>query len=288
MFLKSLGLRVYITDASGSPLSEYQEVKTADNAIEYMQFHAYHTWVDQDFPRCWIPSVEGANFQIHWEVLDRTPMIAGCCSCATPYFDGVKLKSKIAPNGKNKGRLYGHPVAPSTIRLYQFGKRTFTDEEDTSVANAMAVEDLGTIRLKIEWGQCVQKDKRTLRRFTDPRPAPVHEKLAKKGFWDSAGLGQTAEVYLPAFGKFIRKEEASCGNFVFRYASEDSLEAQGIMPIVSKIESTPKSEDIKKSEPLDIQLGRKRVRAARPEASGSDTVEDDDRIPPPLAKKHKP
>ncbi|CAE6454447.1 unnamed protein product [Rhizoctonia solani] len=270
MFLKSLGLRVYITDASGSPLSEYQEVKTADNAIE-----------------CWIPSEEGTNFQIHWEVLDRTPMTAGCCSCATPYFDGVKLKSKIAPNGKNKGRLYGHPVAPSTIRLYQFGKRTFTDEEDTSVANAMAVEDLGTIRLKIEWGKCVQKDKRTLRRFTDPKPGPVHEKLAKRGFWDSAGLGQTAEVHLPAFGKFIRKEEASCGNFVFRYASEDSLKARGIRPIVSKIELSPKLEDINKSEPLDIQLGRKRVRAASPEATGSDRVENDDRIPP-LAKKHKP
>ncbi|CAE6381432.1 unnamed protein product [Rhizoctonia solani] len=271
MLLKPVGLRVCITDTSGSPLPEYQAVQTKDDTIE-----------------CWVPSIEGANFQIHWEVLDRTPMTAGCCSCATPYFDGVKLKSKIAPSGKNKGRLYGHPVAPSTIRLYQFGKRTFTDEEDTSVANAVAVEDLGTIRLQVEWGQSIRKEKRTLRRFTEPTPGPVHEKLAKKGFWDSARLGQTAEIYMPAFGKFVKKEEATAGNFIFHYASEEFLQAQGIIPLVPKLESSVKSESVVKPESPETGLGRKRTRAASSEATGSGAVEDDiEEVLAPCAKKQK-
>ncbi|CEL54464.1 hypothetical protein RSOLAG1IB_07067 [Rhizoctonia solani AG-1 IB] len=265
MLLKSSGLRVYITDASGAPLPEYQQLQTKEDSIE-----------------CWVPSVEGANFQIHWEILNRTPTTVGCCSCATPYFDGVKLKGKIAPSGRNKGRLYGHPVAPSMIRLYQFGKRKFTDEEDTSVADAISSEDLGTIRLKIQWGQSIRHENSTLSRFTEPVAGPVNEKLGKKGFWDSAGLGQTAETRRQAFGKFVKKEEAGFANFLFRYASEDFLMTQGIIPLVPKTEPPVKSESLAKQELLDTGLSRKRTRAVSPEANESGAIDDEnDEAPTP-------
>ncbi|CAE6436298.1 unnamed protein product [Rhizoctonia solani] len=272
MLLKSLGLRAYITDAAGTPLPEYQVKQTKEDSIE-----------------CWIPSIEGANFEIRWEIVERIPTTAGCCSCVTPYFDGVKLTGKIASSGKGKGKLYGYPVGPSTVRLYQFKNREFTEEEDVSLSNIVPVEDLGTIRLRVGWGRKVLK-RRSPHRFkdTDPNPGLVHEKLAKKGLWDAAGLGPATNSRPQKFSKLIEKTDAMPGNFLFRYASEDLLKEQGIIPTVSKAESSTKSDPLVKSELSNAGLGRKRARDTSSDVGGVDSVEDENgKIPEVRVKRRK-
>ncbi|KAH7317528.1 hypothetical protein B0J17DRAFT_686751 [Rhizoctonia solani] len=260
MLLKPLGLRVYITDTAGNPLPEYHEKQTKEDSIE-----------------CWIPSSEGTNFQIHWEILNRTPTTAECDTCAVPYFDGVKLKGKIATSGKNRGKLYGHPVGSDSIRLYQFGKRKFTDEEDIDFSNTTPVEDLGTIRLVIGWGQKVPK-KHTSHSFKDPDPASgtVNEKLAKKGFWDVAGLSPATGSRRQTFYNFVKKD-ATSGNFLFRYASEDVLKAQGIIPTVPKSESSIVLDSSVKLELPNTSLGRKRTHDTASGFNDAETLGGDDR-----------
>ncbi|CAE6408202.1 unnamed protein product [Rhizoctonia solani] len=236
MLLEPLGLRVYITDTTGTPLPEYQEKQTKDDSIE-----------------CWVPSTEGTNFQIHWEMLNRTATTVDCDTCAIPYFDGIKLKGKIATNGKNRGKLYGHPVGPDSIRLYQFGKRKFTDEEDNGLSsNATSVEDLGTIRVVIDWGQKVPKG-HTSRSFkdTDPASGTVNEKLAKKGFWDVAGLGPSTGSRRQIFYNFVEKKDALSGNFLFHYASEGIKRSLFTVPPPSS-SAMPNP---KRSHTLNMQVG---------------------------------
>ncbi|CAE7139392.1 unnamed protein product [Rhizoctonia solani] len=248
MLLKSLGLRVYITDAEGTPLPEYQEKQTKEDSIE-----------------CWVPSIEGANFQIHWEITDSVSATTGCDSCAIPYFDGVRLKGKIASSGKNTGRLYGYPVGPTTIRLYQFEKRQFTDEEDTILTNEISTEDIGTIRLKVVWGQEVQKRRAPYYcNNTDPTPGPIHEKMAKKGCWDAARLGPITDATgrQQTFCKFIKNKEIVPGNFLFRYAAKDVLEAQGIIPPTAKPALPTEVNPQVKMELFATNFSRKRGRSS--------------------------
>ncbi|KAG8683386.1 hypothetical protein FRC11_013637, partial [Ceratobasidium sp. 423] len=238
MLFKSLGLSVCVTDADGVPLPEYQQKQTKYNVTE-----------------CWIPSTEGANFRIKWEIINKDLAPAGCDARATPYFDGVRFGSGI---GETKGELRGHRVGHTTIRLYQFGKRRFTDEEDVSLFDAAPIEDLGTIRINIDWGHFYRTD--SLGYFSDPSRGPVHEKLAKKGFGDSAALGRAIDAPPPSMGGFIEEVAAPSGSFIFRYASEGWLQAQDIIPCMPKSEASTKSDPAVKSEPSGSGVGQKRAR----------------------------
>ncbi|KAJ1309368.1 hypothetical protein OPQ81_006147 [Rhizoctonia solani] len=273
MLLKALGMRLYITDVTGTPFPEYQEKQTNEGNIE-----------------CWIPSIEGVNFEIHWEIIERTPITAGCCSCVTPYFDGVKLSGKVASSGKGKGKLYGHPVGITTVRLYQFTKRRFTATEDTSLSDTIKIEELGTIRLKVDWGQRVLK-RRSPHRFSDTNPAPglVPENLAKQGFWDAAELGPATDTREQKFLKFVKSKDAMSGSFLFRYASEDVLRAQGIITSTRKLKSSTKLDHSLKYESSGAGPVLKRLRSATPEAAQFETLEDEgSKLLAPSAKRRKP
>ncbi|CAE6443286.1 unnamed protein product [Rhizoctonia solani] len=270
MLLKSLGLSVCVTDAAGVPLPEYQQKQTKDDVIE-----------------CWIPSTEGANFKIKWEITNKALAPAGCDACATPYFDGVKFGSVI---GRTRGELRGHRVGHTTIRLYQFGKRRFTDEEDISLFDA-PIEDLGTIRVNIDWGHFRRSDR--LGYFSDPTRGPVHEKLVKKGFGDSAALGRAIDAPSSSAVGFIQEAGTPSGTFIFRYASEGVhhptsalypanhyyqawLQAQDIISYIPKSEASTKSDPSVKPEPSGSGLGQKRTRPPPTEVIDVDAIEDDD------------
>ncbi|CAE6482409.1 unnamed protein product [Rhizoctonia solani] len=251
MLLKSVGLSIWVTDAQGVPLPEYQHKQTKDDVTE-----------------CWIPSTEGANFQIKWQALSQDSIPDGCEVRATPYFDGVRFRSKI---GKSKGELRGQRVGHTTIRLYQFGRRVFTDDENVPLYDTAPIDDLGTIRVKIDWGYSQPTD--ALDYYIDPTRGPIHEKLAKKGFGDSAALGQAVAAPPSSPVIFVKNKEAQTGSFIFRYASEDWLQAREIIPYPLKMEPSAKPNPYVKLEP---GLDRKRTRAAAQEVIDVDAIEDDD------------
>ncbi|KAF8599291.1 hypothetical protein BDV93DRAFT_526235 [Ceratobasidium sp. AG-I] len=245
----------WITDSGGSPLPEYQTKKIDEYTLE-----------------CWIPSAEGTNFEIRWGAeKDAYPKLDLDCQ---PRLDGVKysgrtLLARSIAKGKS-GRRNGVSCAESLIRLFQFGKRELTYREDVASPSHDVREELNTIRMELSWGHA-DEPKPLLSYSKIPERKPIHERVAKKGHNASAELGN------PTFSQprrrvtyhFNRDKTLRPLVFLFRYASEDWLQAREIIPS-SQVPKKPSSPQPKPT--------KKRARSGTPDIIDIDDLETDDEV----------
>ncbi|KAG8695872.1 hypothetical protein FRC08_007505 [Ceratobasidium sp. 394] len=233
MILNNLSASIHTPD--GEKLPEYEMKQIDDNTIE-----------------CWIPSTEGANFEIWYEPLpDARPGLSLRCLLdldGIPFRGGVLRPHLITAGfaGKSQGQI----TSKSSIRLYSFGKRILTDREDIAPSTGGSQKDLNVIRVKLEHGTAGESYPQTS--FTTPKDnGPIHEKVAKKGHAGSAGLGKPSNLnYNPTVVNFTPTNGIEPSVFVFRYAPEDWLQARGIIP--SKPSSSHKRDRDSSSDIIDI------------------------------------
>ncbi|KAG8771468.1 hypothetical protein FRC12_003593 [Ceratobasidium sp. 428] len=211
MFLNNFKATINIPEDDQLP--EYQTKTINENTIE-----------------CWIPSTEGKNFEICYKApKDEYPGLSVSCK---PQLDGtnfqgiVLLPTRLGEDSKCRGQT----ISTSSIRLFSFGKRLLTDREDIAPSKGSPQKDLNTIRVTFEWGKAGIVKPQT--DFWVPKEnGPIHEKVAKKGHSGSAGLGSTSSLQSPpTVVNFEPARDIPTVVFVFRYAPEDWLQAQGIMP----------------------------------------------------------
>ncbi|KAG8709685.1 hypothetical protein FRC09_000524 [Ceratobasidium sp. 395] len=229
-----------IDTSEGDQLPEYQTKIINENTIE-----------------CWIPSTEGKHFEICFKAPpDEHPGLSVVCM---PQLDGIKFRNKILRAAKigEPCKCRGQVTSTSSIRLFSFGKRLLTDREDIASSKGSSQTDLNTIRVTFKWVKTgVSRPKTSF--WVPKENGPIHEKVAKKGHSGSAGLGSTSSLQRPPT---VTRFEPIYGIqplvFVFRYAPEGWLQAQGIMPAKNP-------------------LTQKRDRDATPDIIDIDDLETDD------------
>ncbi|CAE6526094.1 unnamed protein product [Rhizoctonia solani] len=243
MPLNHLGISVWITDSEGNELPQYDIKLVDDNKIE-----------------CWIPSTEGSNFKILWKILNPMPRLD---LAVYPYLDGVamtgalRLMANLYP-----GEFDAHQTGPSTVRLYEFGKRLLTDREDAAKPSDTQLQYLNTIVAKFSWGLVGESRPNSDYRIPQ-EAAPLNEKLAKKGHSGSAGLGRavTRARLATRRREFLPSSEPIL--FTFRYAPRDWLKARDIIPNSPRPSPSP-------------QLKPKRERSFSPDVIDIDDLHTDD------------
>ncbi|KAF8599293.1 hypothetical protein BDV93DRAFT_609407 [Ceratobasidium sp. AG-I] len=262
-------LSAWIKDAEGEALPEYQTREIDENTVE-----------------CWIPSIEGTSFQIEFGAeKDARPTYDVYCA---PYLDGIKCScsmlsaEKIAKGDTRIKR--GHFSANSVFRPYCFGKRKLTDNEDIAPLSREVQKDLNAIRVELNWGHIGQPTPLLCDDIPDAKP--LHEKMAKKGHSGSAELGKPTAKQPNGWSNFKLDPNVRSLTFVFRYASQDWLQAREITPYSqqSRSSSTPE------------RGTKKRPRSATPDVIDIDDLETDDDeivvvkhlIPAPVVQKKKP
>ncbi|KAG9121315.1 hypothetical protein FRC07_002757 [Ceratobasidium sp. 392] len=213
MILNDLSASIHIPE--GEQLPELQTKKVNNNTIE-----------------CWIPSTDGANFEIVYKSPNNArPNLSISCR---PRLDGVDflgnmLTAERVALGKS-GKCRGQVTSTSSMRLFAFGKRLLTDNEAVAPSNGSSQKDLNIIQVKLLWGTAGVPTPQTY--FEVPKEnGPIHEKAAKKGHTASAGLGNSSNLECkPTCRHFEPSNLIEPLVFIFRYAPEDWLQAQGIMP----------------------------------------------------------
>lgn len=269
MILERLGVSVRVTNSEGEALPEYEVKQTDEQTME-----------------CWIPSTEGTNFRVRWEALKNSQ--PGLDLMCYPSLDGIKMYSyclygdDIVDEGFGEAYYYGTDA--STGRLYQFGRRELTDKEEDIIVGGFAQEDLNTIQAELVWGRAENFRPVLAEDYHDPEViGPINEKQAKKGHASSAELGTSIEFEKPEETfDFTREPDVEPSLFIFRYAPQDWLLAQEIMPRSESHELVPKT-------------GQKRARDNSPEIIDIDDIETDDddiiivkhMIPAPVVPKQK-
>ncbi|KAG8721677.1 hypothetical protein FRC08_011086 [Ceratobasidium sp. 394] len=258
MFLNDI--LAWIDDSDAKALPEYQTRELDRNIIE-----------------CWIPSTEGTNFKIRFIPMEWAQ--PGLDLQCRPQLDGVEFRSRVVRTCEIASNVdvawRGLSTNNSTIRLFSFGKRILTDQEDIAPSHDGPRDDLNVIRLTFRWGFAGQTKIRTS--FPLPKEnGPIHEKAAKKGHTGSAGLGSTTSIKgQPRSCPFEPDPELDPVVFIFRYAPEDWLQARGIIS--------------------DEHSSQKRDRDATPDIIDIDDLETDDDdvmvvkhlIPAPVAPSNK-
>ncbi|KEP54986.1 hypothetical protein V565_009760 [Rhizoctonia solani 123E] len=253
MIFKKHGLSVWITDSDKNELPEHLLQEISDNTIQ-----------------CWIPSRDGVNFQIQWKLMQK--LHPEYDIGVTPYLDGVRMTGMVRP----KERLFeGYSTKHSkertgsfTARLYEFGNRTLTDDDDCLKPPQSLLENLNTIKLTFEWGHREGTSLQPRKTFHVPHElGPIHEKAAKKGHSGAAKLGKTVTTSTISNDvRFVEFKGIKPVSFVFRYAPEGthSMRARGIIP------RSPEPE------PQGTHIVLKRERSITPNILDVDELETDD------------
>ncbi|CAE6418816.1 unnamed protein product [Rhizoctonia solani] len=268
MIQRHSGISAWITDSEGTPLEEYQVQETVDGTIQ-----------------CWVPSIEGTNFKIQWEVIGKPHPELDLC--AFPYLDGVKLTGGVLYQKdivrKETGQLSKESTGTSSARLYEFGRRVLTDKDTGMKLDNSATKRLNTIQVDFAWGR--GGDSKLKKRFGEKYEdiGPIHEKTAKKGHAGAAKLGKTVSIDRATHCSFYPNKTIRQTTFVFCYAPEDWLRAREI------IVDTPEPDT---QEPQSTQ---KRARSKTPETLNVDELDTDDDevqfikhlVPVPIATKRQ-
>ncbi|CAE7176935.1 unnamed protein product [Rhizoctonia solani] len=213
MIFENLGLSVWITDSDKNKLPEYKVQETSHHTIE-----------------CWIPSTEGKNFEIHFK-MQRNPHPKYDLAMV-PILDGIKLQGDVVHKREiNTGYsdFYNKElVEEATARLYVFGRQTLTDSDDYAEPDESLLENLNTIKFMLEWGR---RGRSSRAEFCTPQEiGPIPETKMKKGHPGAAKLGEAISVPAVSMSyNFKVCDGIQPITFVFRYAPEDWLRAQGIV-----------------------------------------------------------
>ncbi|KAF8599292.1 hypothetical protein BDV93DRAFT_609406 [Ceratobasidium sp. AG-I] len=232
-------LSAWITDKQGMALPEHQIRIIDDNTIE-----------------CWIPSEEGTKFEISWKAeKDVQPGLDLRCAV---YLDGIAHNGSFTrATGVANGRIgtkQGQTCGDSLIRPYTFGKRKLTDDETIAPLGLEVEKDLNTIRLELSWGR-VGPPRLWEPRDGDVETKPLHEKMAKKGHSECAELGKPVADprSLGVSYPFHAIPDSKPVAFIFRYASQDWLQAREIVPFSqnTKVCYSPKSSSTNKRPRID-------------------------------------
>ncbi|KAG8705842.1 hypothetical protein FRC08_001415 [Ceratobasidium sp. 394] len=208
-------LSAWITDSHGTQLEEYQKRDVDDETTE-----------------CWIPSDEGANFQIMWQpTRDFEPKLWLRCS--------IRLDGRVVSSGciaaqeiarGVPGKRDGMSVASGLKRLFMFSRQKLTDQDELASPDGTGTTNLGTIQITLSWVR-VTKQKRPIRYMKPEEPGLLHERAAKKGHCTTAALG---ELFLtrPKTGAKRVKVDAGLPHavFLFRYGPREWLKAKEIIP----------------------------------------------------------
>ncbi|KAG8731284.1 hypothetical protein FRC11_004579 [Ceratobasidium sp. 423] len=214
MPLNHSGISVWVADSEGNELPQYDVKLVEGHKIE-----------------CWIPSTEGSNFKIMWKIIDPMPRLD---LAVHPYLDGVVMNGIVCRMANIypgcAGEFDSHQTGPSTVRLYEFGKRVLTDREDAAKPSETQLQHLNTIMVKFAWG-LAGKSQPVSDYETPQETAPLNEKSVKKGHSGSAGLGRTVtRAWLAKWSCGLRPINANPTIFIFRYAPHDWLKARDIIP----------------------------------------------------------
>ncbi|CAE6532662.1 unnamed protein product [Rhizoctonia solani] len=208
------GITAWVADSEGRELPGYSMKASGNNQIE-----------------CWIPSTEGTNFKIMWMVPSFNPQSLAELA-VLPFLDGVRMGGTIWSTNSIllgfPGELRGHPTGPSSVRLYEFGKRVLADRDDAIMLSDAQLNHLNTIVATFVWG---------FRGVPQPpyymnpgESAPINEKSTKSGHSGSAVLGKTvARPPKPAYN-FHSIPGLNSTTFVFRYAPREWLQVRHIIP----------------------------------------------------------
>ncbi|CUA73663.1 hypothetical protein RSOLAG22IIIB_01193 [Rhizoctonia solani] len=250
MIFEKHGFSVWIVDSNDDILPEYQVQEVGDDTIQ-----------------CWIPSTEGRNFKILWKVVEH--LHPGHDLSTLPLLDGVRMSGKVSRKHKlakgSSGKQFRQRIGASTARLYEFGKRTLTDGDESGKLNPSLLNSLNTIKLVVEWGQAGASIQR--KTFYVPQEiGPVHEKSVKKGHSGAAQLGKAVSVSMSNHTDFKVSKEIKPITFVFCYAPEDWLRARDIVPRDPELDSQ------------NTKSTFKRERSITPDIIDIDDLETDEEI----------
>ncbi|QRV92509.1 hypothetical protein RhiJN_20527 [Ceratobasidium sp. AG-Ba] len=230
-------LSVWITDAQGNQLVEYQTRETDDESME-----------------CWIPSEEGKNFKIMWQpVRNFEPNLGLRCSIR---LDGRGVSAGVISardiTRGIPGVKDGMSVSHNTRRLFVFSRQELTDQDDLAPPNGARSTQLGTIRVELNWVRYTGID-RPFRYHKPEEPGLLHER-AKKGHSTTAALGAPVVTQRKS-GRKTLKVDAGLPRavFIFRYGPKDWLKAKEIIP----------REPVRERQSVDIKAERPRKRVKR-------------------------
>ncbi|KAG8705841.1 hypothetical protein FRC08_001414 [Ceratobasidium sp. 394] len=207
-------LSVCITDSHGTQLEEYKTNDVDDKTVE-----------------CWIPSDEGANFRIIWKpAIDPRPNLSLRCDIR---LDGRTVSAEILSAAMIMlgipGETDGAHIASSVKRLFVFGRRNLTDQDELASPNDPG-KDLGTIQVRLTWVHWTSTD-RIYEYIAPKEPGLVHERAAKKGHSATATLADPIHVNPEPLKYAVRTDTVSPPVvFTFRYGPKDWLKAKNIMP----------------------------------------------------------
>ncbi|KAG8720408.1 hypothetical protein FRC09_009602 [Ceratobasidium sp. 395] len=186
-------LDAWITIGANQRLTEYARVRPKTNTVE-----------------CWIPSVEGENFAVNWDLVKRSKR-AKFGLRSELWLDGTDVGERLImpasslSSGGESGLWDYVGTNNKGKRKFLFGKLQLTDQEDLAPLNDPKLEYLNTIKLKLTWIKGCKKvyhDKDSESSdsggdqeatASDARSAPpvkwVNEQMVKKGHGGSAELG---------------------------------------------------------------------------------------------------
>ncbi|KAG9105272.1 hypothetical protein FRC07_009432 [Ceratobasidium sp. 392] len=240
-------LSAWITDSQGNQLKELQQKDVDDQTAE-----------------CWIPSEEGANFQIMWQaVRNFEPRLGLRCSVR---LDGRGITSRWIPPEKIArgipGKKEGMTVGPGSKRLFVFSRQSITDSiqivpnvpldrDELASPNGSVNTNLGVIRVTLDWVRTT-KITRVHRYMKPEEPGLLHERAAKKGHCTTAALGDVVPSPRPKSNKSFQKVDAGLPPvvFVFRYGPRDWLMAKDIIPNEPAQPSPSRKRDASESKPV--------------------------------------
>ncbi|KAG9105261.1 hypothetical protein FRC07_009444 [Ceratobasidium sp. 392] len=230
-------LSAWITDSQGNQLEEFQQKDVDDQTAE-----------------CWIPSEEGANFQIMWQpIRNFEPQLGLRCSVD---LDGRAITSRcISPKDIARGipgKKDGMTVGPGLRRLFMFSRQDITDRDDLASPNGSGNTNLGTIKVTLDWVRTIKS--LHVHKYSKPQePGLLHERAAKKGHCTTAALGDLIPGVHP--GKSVRSfKKVDAGLppvvFMFRYGPRDWLMAKDIIPNEHVQAGPSRKHDASESKPV--------------------------------------
>ncbi|KAF9507504.1 hypothetical protein BS47DRAFT_1421412, partial [Hydnum rufescens UP504] len=178
---------------------------------------------------CWIPSVAGTQFSVHWRCVNPQDASSGHV-----FIDGNDVASAIIRPGAYNPVLRSGAKTKDGLRPFTFAKLNLTDNERLANPRDPTLMDIGSIELRLTYVRLGPPVK--FEGYETKNRGLVHERAKKMGAHYTA-YGKATE--LPK-SRAVSTAPLDPGNpgphvrFIFRYRSLEVLQAQGIVPLPQK------------------------------------------------------